>query len=891
VRRSSHRSLTDRIFSALVALLPRDFRSAHGSEMKQVFRAEHAEAAGNGPAARWGISIRAFAGLAVTASREHLSAIATDSRYALRTLRQQPIYAVSAIVTFGVGIAASVVVLAVTNAFLFRPLSVPYPDQLVSLATNDSHVELPHGLSYAEIEDYRELTDVFSGVFGWSPFPAHLSVDGGAERLWMCAVTDDYFSVLDVPALLGRTIVTGEESLQAGGQVLVLSYDYWQARFLGDSSVIGRVVTINGRPFTVIGVLPESFRGTDTLLDLPVYTSLEGVMQAFDAFPRDQRGAHSLRVLARRRPDVSLARVRAAVDVKARQLATAYPETNRGVSMAVVPERQARPEPSTGSIFQTAALAFAVLVGVLMMIVCANVANLQLARASARGHEIGVRVVLGARPWRLMRQLLTESVILALLGTGLGMALAVWATAVLRRGLEAYPGGLALRVDFSLDWRVLSITAALAMVVGLVAGLLPARHALRTNTVEPLKSAGRTGRGSWRSGRLRDTLVVIQVAFSLALLVTAGLFARSLDAAQRIDIGLSNRSLLLLSVDPYLQGYEEHRRLDYYERAVERVRALPGVTGAAWATFVPFTGNVTVNGVEEEGATAHAADERLSAITMVVSDDYFATVGMPLLRGRSFDGRDRATAPPVAIVNETMARSLWPGEDAVGRRFSASGPDGGLIEVVGIVRDAKYLFLWEDPRPAFLVPLRQVAAGGATLHVASDGDPAPLAPSVRAALAELDADLPLYDVKTLERHLRDGNAFGPLQLAADMAWVVGAIGLVLTIVGLYGVLAYSVSQRRHEIGVRMALGASRERIVRLVIGHGLVLSAAGLALGAILAVSTTRFVGSLLVGVSPEDPQVYVLTGALLLGVAALACYLPVRRALAVNPVSALRSE
>jgi len=859
--------------------------------MAQVFRTErHAAAAGRGRVALTGVWLSAAGGLLVTGPREHLATLGADLRYAIRTLRRQPVFAAAAIVTLGLGIAASATVLAVVNAFLWRPLSVHEPDRLVALANSDHHVELPHGLSYAELGDYRELGDTFSGVIAWSPFPAHLSTSGSAERLWTCAVTEDYFTVLGVPALLGRTIVPGEEQLDTGGQVLVLTHGYWQRRFAGDPDVIGRLLTVNGRPFTVIGVLPAWFDGTDALIDMPVYTSLEGTMRAFDAFPRHRRDAHGLRVLARLQPGVSLAEARAAVDVKARQLATAYPETNRGVSVVVMPEPESRPEPATGGTFRTAALAFGVLVAVLLLIICANVANLQLARASARAHEIGVRVVLGARPGRLTRQLMTESLLLSGLGALVGVLLGGWATATLRHGLERYPAPVTLRVDFSLDWRVLVMTAAIAAFAGIASGLLPAWHALRRDTLHPLKQGGRTGESAGRTRRLRDVLVVAQVAFSLALLVVAGLFTRSLDAARRIDIGFSTRNMLLLSVDPYLQGYDESRCLAYYERALERVRTLPGVRTATWTTFVPFTGNTRLTGIEAEGAPVRPT-ERPSALLMAVADDYFATMGMPLESGRPFDTHDNGTTRQVAIVNQTLARMLWPGQDVIGRRLSTNGPDGPWREVVGVVRDAKYLFLWEDPRPMVGLPLRQNIPYGATLAIASDGDPASLAASVRAAVGELDPDLPLYDVKTLERHLRDGNAFGPLQLAADMASVVGALGLVLAIVGLYGVLAYGVSQRTHEIGVRIALGAARGRIIRLVVQHGLLLCLAGLALGAVLAFWMTGPVASLLVGVSPGDPGTYLTTAGALVGVAVLASYLPARRALRVDPVSALRAE
>jgi len=886
-----HRSPTDRIFAALLRLLPRDFRAAHGAEITQVFRAQRRDAAASrGRAGLVRLWIAAVAGLLVTGPREHLTALGADVRYALRTMRRQPVFAVAAIVTFGVGIAASATILAVVNAYLWRPLSVPDPDQLVALANRDQHFELPHGLSYQEIGDYRELERTFSGVIGWSPFPAHLSTGGSAERLWMCAVTDDYFTVLGVPALLGRTIVKAEDQLDTGGQVLVLSHAYWQRRFAADPGVIGKVLTVNGRPFTVVGILPAWFEGTDTLIDMPVFTSLEGTMQAFDAFPRHRRDAHSLRVLARLRPGTSLAEARAAVDVKGRQLATAYPETNQGVSVIVMPERRSRPEPATGSIFQTAALAFGVLVAVLLLIVCANVANLQLARASARAHEIGVRVVLGARPGRLMRQLLTESLLLSGLGAVVGLLLAGWGTSVLRRGLEQYPSSLTLHVDFGLDWRVLAITAGVAVFAGVASGLAPAWQALRRNTLEPLKQGGRTGAGAGRNRRLRDVLVVAQVAFSLALLVVAGLFTRSLDAARNIDVGFSARNMLLLSADPYLQGYDQSRRLAYYEGALERVRALPGVRAATWTTFVPFTGNTTLSGVEAESAPVRP-NEQPSTLLMFVADDYFATMGMPLERGRSFDEHDDQTTRQVAIVNHTLARQLWPGEDPIGRRLSMNGPDGPWKEVVGVVRDAKYLFLWEDPRPMVMLPFRQDVPYGATLEVVTDGDAASLTAMVRASVGELDPDLPLYDVKTLERHLRDGNAFGPLHLAADMASVVGVLGLVLALVGLYGVLAYSVSQRAHEIGVRIALGAARGRIIRLVVRHGLALCVAGLALGTLLAAWMTGPIGSLLVGINPGDPGTYVTTAAVLLGVALLACYVPARRALRVDPVTALRAE
>jgi predicted permease len=605
----------------------------------------------------------------------------------------------------------------------------------------------------------------------------------------------------------------------------------------------------------------------------------------------EDRSGLGWRVVARLNEGVGIDEAGAAVATMASHLEEEYPETNKTLRAFLFPEPAARLEPAAATYMPPIAAVFMILVSLVLLIACANAANLFLARASERRREIAVRAALGAGRMRIVRQLLTESLLVSLLGGAAGLVLAYWAGNLLASIRVA--SDLPLYFDFSIDYRVFGYALLVALLAGVVSGLAPGIHAARTNLVDSLKEGGRTGTGAGRH-RLRSLLVAGQVAVSLVLLVCTALFVQSMANVSEIDPGFQMKDRLMVTTDTDLRAYDEEKSQDFFRDLLDRVRTLPGVRSAAMARFVPigFENAISQVYLEGEGEGLTEQEEARHAFFNMVSADYFSTLGIPVLEGRAINERDTDSSRKVAVINQKMAEAYWPDQQPMGKRFSMEGPGGPFLEVVGIAKTGFYTIPGEPPIPFFYMPLTQEHASQRTLFVHTEVEPTNLLPAVRAEIHSFDPDMPIFEVRTLESHVTEGKAEVLFKLPAKLVGAFALIGAVLAGLGLYGVIAYSVAQRTHEIGVRVALGASSAAITRLVLSKGIVMGAAGIGLGLLLSYGVTKTFANLLVGVSASDPTTYLVVSVTVLLVVLTACYIPARfRAARINPVTALREE
>jgi putative ABC transport system permease protein len=824
-----------------------------------------------------------------------------DVRYGLRQLKRGRGFTVAAILTLALGIGANTAVFSLANILMFRPLPVKDAARLVVVAVQDRADADPGQLSYLDYLDYRSQSDVFSDMTFYDLDLAGLGSRGHTDRIVMAYVPSNFFSMLGLRPAAGRLIVPGEGDEPNTGPVVVLGNGYWRRRFDGDSSVIGRSVTLNGAAVTVIGVVPADFVGPYNIVELDAYVpiGIYGMATGDSDLLGDRRDAQ-LHVLATLKPGVTAKRAEAALNVIAERLAKAYPEADQGQIARVIPERLARPEPGMVNFLPLATSIFLTMVALVLLVACFNVANLLLARGAAREREIAVRAALGASRLRLIRQMLTECLLLAMAAAVGGALLGIAAI----RGLEKlHPlGDLALRLPFTFDWRVFSFVAGVALAAGTVAGLAPALRVSRTNLNDALRQGGRGLVGDTRHQWLRSGLVVAQVAGSLIVLVAAGLFTRSLTNAESIDLGYDPHHVLNLSLDPELQGYDRPRAEAFFDELLRRARALPGVESASLAFSVPLGYYSDGTSIHVEGQPVSPGERTPSAGYNCVTPHYFSTMRMRILDGRGFSETDTATSAPVAIVNETMAERLWPNQEALGRRFSydgAQGPfksgsrvfPGSPVTVVGVVRNAKVRSLLDTPGNLFYVPQTQNYKSVHVLQLRTTVPPQSLIVPVEALVGELDPNLPVYDVMTMERALAGANGYFLFTLGAGFAGSLGALGLLLAVVGVYGVVSYWVSRREHEIGIRLALGARPRSVLALVFRQAGVVLGAGIAVGVVGALGVTRVLASLLIGVHPYDPLTFITVSALLLTVATAACYVPARRTTKIDPMAALRHD
>jgi predicted permease len=819
-----------------------------------------------------------------------METVARDLRYAFRMLIKSPGFTLIAVIALGLGIGANTAIFSVFNGMLWRPLPIKDPQQLVVLARKSRTVDFPLNLSYPDFQDYRQLKTVFSDLIVYAPSPVNLEAEGRPERAWVELVSGNYFSLLGLEAVRGRTFAPDEGWVLGKDPLIVLGYKYWQRRFGGDASVIGRAVQVNSHAFTIIGVAPERYRGAYYFLEPDFYLPLTTInlLDGGAATVLTKRDDSGLRVLARLQSGVTPAQAMAAAEPIERRLAKEFPDSHKDTSLLVLPELSARPEPGLGGFMSTAVIVFMLLVGLVLLIACANVANLILARANGRRKEIATRTALGASRWRMIRQLLTESVLLALCGGVLGLVFARWAAMALMS--IHIPTDLPLRLfDLRMDWRIFGFSFFAAAMTGIIAGLVPAVQASRTDLADTLKAGGRSGESEGHH-RFRNALVVAQVAVSLLLLACAGFFIRSLQNSAHVDMGFRVDHTLMLNVDLGLQGYSEERGQQFYKQLTERVKALPRVRNASVASYIPMGYDASLVNIYPDGQVVDEKSKTETAFCDLVGSQYFRTAGVPVIQGREFSEADTGTSPKVAIVNETFAKKIWPGQDPVGKIFRTD-KNGPPIQVVGLTHTGKYLFLYESPQLYVYFPMAQRYSSGATLFVYAADDPGQLASSVREQISQLDASLPVFAVTTMDAHVRYGKPLLPARLGAMLVGAFGLLGLILASVGVYGVISYSVSQRTQEIGIRTALGAQRSNVLAMVLRQGMTMALIGTGVGIVLAFLLFRGLHSVLYGVQSTDLATLAAVSALLLTVAFLASYVPALRATKVDPVIALRNE
>jgi predicted permease len=827
-----------------------------------------------------------------TSARGPMETFWKDLRYAFRMLLKSPGFTLIAMLALGLGIGANTAIFSVFNGVLWRPLPVKDPQQLVILASKTPGFDFPLNVSYPDFQDYRQLKAVFSDLIAYTPSPVNFGSEGRPERAWTEMVSGNYFSMLGLEAVRGRTFAPDEGWVPGKDPLLVLSYKFWQKRFGGDPAIIGHTVQVNNHPFTVIGVAPENFRGAYYFLEPDFYIPLTtmGLLDPNQEDNLNKRGASYLRILGRIQPGVTPAQAMAAAEPLDLRLAHDFPDAHRGMSLLVIPELKARPEPGlVAGFMSTAALVFMLLVGLVLLIACANVANLILSRANGRRKEFATRTALGATRGRMIRQMLTETVLLSVLGGVLGLIFARWAALALMS--VRIPSDVPLRLfDLRMDWRIFTFTFLAALVTGMVAGLIPSLQASRTDLADTLKAGGRSGGASTGHHRFRNALVVAQVAVSLLLLACAGFFIRSLQNSSHVDMGFRVDHTLLMSMNVGLQGYKEERGQQFFKQLTERVSSLPGVRDAAIASYIPMGDENSLDYIYPEGQSTDDKSKTETTFDDDVQPGYFRTAGTPVIQGREFTEADNATAPKVAIINETFAKQIWPGQDPLGKVFRIK-KDGPPIQVVGLTRTGKYLFLYEKPQLYAYFPLAQNYSSGVNLFVHTQDDPQRLVTAVREQISQLDSGLPVFDVTTMDVQVQYGKALFPARLGVMFVGTFGVLGLVLASVGVYGVVSFSVSQRTQEIGIRTALGAQRSNVLGMIIKQGMGMALIGTAVGIVLSFLLFRALGSMLYGVKSTDFVTLSAVSTMLLFVAFVASYLPALRATRVDPVVALREQ
>jgi predicted permease len=822
-----------------------------------------------------------------------MESLLADLRFALRTLRKRPGFTLVAVLSLALGIGANSIIFSLVNAMLLRTPAVADPGRVVALFTKDA-LNPALGLrptSHLNWKDYREQARSFSGILGYDWAGMSVVVSGGEASIVVGQlVSENYFDLLGVRAARGRTFTPEEGGRPGGHPVAVLSYHFWQQQMGGDPAAVGRTLLLNGTPFTVVGVAPKDFTGIESAMQPELWVPMAMNRQIkrdpeFNWYEgRLARRGVFIWALGRLKPGVTVAAAQAEMTSLARHLQQEFPNDNKGRTVVLVPLGQATVQPQVRAGLVNGMLLLGSIVGLVLLIACANVANLLLVRASARRREIAIRLAQGARRGRLVRQLLTESLVLALLAGACGLLLVAWARRPLLAFLPALPFGVTASLDLGIDARVLGFTLAVSLATGLVFGLVPALQSSRPELVGDLKSQVAAARRGGRGMGLRGALVAGQVALSLLALVAAGLFLRSLAAAQKIDPGFDSRRLLSMSFDAGLYGLDQAHGEQLFERVRQGVRPLPGVAAMALAQFGPLEG-AFLRSVFLEGQESQS--NGVFVLVDLVDPDYFRTVGVPIVAGRGFTPADRAGALPVVVVSRTMAEKFWPHQDPIGKRFHFHSMP--MLEVVGVARDAKYETVSEDPQPFAYLPLAQGYVTGVTLVVRASGDPGALLPSVERQVRRLAPGMPLQGAGTAESKL--ATSLWPARFGAILLTLFGALALGLSTVGLYGVMSFSVAQRVRDIGIRMALGAQRRTVLRMVLAQGMVMVGLGVAVGLVLALAVSRLARSLLIGVSPTDPVAFLLTPILLAAVAFASTWVPAWRATAVDPVVVLRYE
>ncbi|HEV2802104.1 MAG TPA: ABC transporter permease [Pyrinomonadaceae bacterium] len=802
-----------------------------------------------------------------------------DLRYALRMLWKNSGFTAVAVVALALGIGANTTIFSAFNALLIKPFSFPDPDALVVLWERPPQTTFRNSLAPANFIAVREQSQSFSHLAVYNNNSLNMTEGDKPERLEVAAVSPTMFDALGVQARLGRTF-TAEEEQEGRDKVVILTHDFWRRRYAADPSIVNRALMLNGQPYTIVGVMSEDFNfpptGNDILIPFTITQK-----------DREERGNHYLRGMGRLKPGVTQAQADAELATIASRLEAQYPETNSNRTLATESLKASYVRgPRPGLLVLLGAACF------VLLLACANVANLLLVRAASRQKEIAIRMALGAGRRRLIRQLLTESVLIALIGGGLGLLVAVWGIDLLKAGIPAslsryLPGWKNVRIDVQVFW----FTLGVSVLTGIVFGLAPALQATKTDFNEALKDGGRSSSGGVGRSRLRGALVVAEVAISLTLLIGAGLMIKSFYEMLRVEPGFKPESLLVMDVAlPRAKYSDEAARANFYTQAVERVSALPGVQQAGAVNILPLSRSNTDSVFRVVGRPAPEQGREPQANFRVVSPHYLEAMGIPLRRGRHITAADRTGAPKVLLINEELARRHFPDTDPIGQRLNFGGDEEtDNCEIIGIVGNIKHESLVEEIRPEVYMPLTQNPWYTMSIVVRATGEPAQLGGAVQREIGAIDKEQPVYNVRTMERVLSESLA--PQRVTMGMLGVFALIALVLASVGIYAVMSYAVTQRTHEIGVRMALGASPQAIRRMVVRQGMVLAFIGIAIGLVASYWLMQGLTVMLYEVSATDPLTFGLISLLLLGVAFAANYIPARRATRVDPMTALRYE
>jgi predicted permease len=820
-----------------------------------------------------------------------------DLRFAARMLLKHPGFTAVAVLTLALGIGANTAIFTMVDTLLFRPLPVRNPHDLTFLAfpRDASHFEPEFsGLEFRQIHDQTRgvFSDgeamVLGGLSGPASRPDGLTVDTITRPAQPLFVTGNFFQMLGIRPYLGRLILSSEGNIPAGDPVVVLSFRYWKTRFHSDPGVINKIAFINGHPVTIVGVAPRDFLGPTPLVEMEAYLPL-GMMTVetggSTAFLSDV-GTRDLIIVARLAPGVSIERANAALAPLGSQLAKQYPRPGVGTALQA---RHLRPPGLVNGPNPLPALAalFLTLSGLVLALACLNVANLSLVRAAGRQREMAVRAALGGARPRLIRLLLIETILVALFGAAAGMIVGTVSLRALSSA--ATVTDLPLVAEFPFNAHVFVYALGIAIVAAVIVGIIPALRVSSGNLSNMLRQGGRSSTA--RSQRMRTALVAAQVGGSLALLIIAGLFARSLRSAQHSDLGFDPKNILNVALDPGEIGYTQTQGEDFYNQLRSRVRTLPGVQSVSLAAIVPLGDTVQGNDITIPGYTPQRG-EQLHADYNALSPEYFKTMKIAVLSGRDFLDSDTASSPRVALINEAMAERFWHGANPIGRNFNRSGDSQHTIEIVGVVRNSRIEDPYSPYSPAFYVPIVQSYSSAQTLQIRTAGPPQAIAPEVLAVIQGIAPTAPVLHARTMTDAVNNGaGGLFLFNLGAELTAALGLLGLTLAVVGIYGVMAYAVGQRTQEIGVRIALGAQRTNILWMISRQGLAIVGSGLVLGLLVALVVGRFVGDFLVGIGPTDPLTYISTSILLSFVALTACYIPAHRATRLDSIVALRYE
>jgi predicted permease len=807
-----------------------------------------------------------------------------DLRFATRVLRKNPGVTVIVVLTLALGVGANTAIFGLVNGLLLQRLPVPAAEQIAALVIQSSGSSLGAlGFSYPQFVEFREqaapVCEVFGSATAWR---LNFTADSHSETLTIGGVSSNYFSALGVKPALGRLVLPGEGERPGEPGVLVLSFAFWHRRFGADPRVIGK-------PATIVGIMEKEFRGQFSVFEMDAYAPLSTVFDESSASNFwNSRDMHLMLVLGRLKPGVSLAQAQSGFDVISQRLAAQYRVTDKDLSVRVMDERLSRPIPYANNAFIVFSGLFLILGALVLLLACTNIANILMARASVRQREMAIRAALGGARSRLVRQMLTETMLTALLGGIAGVSLGAGLS---RLASSAHLSGVPVRLGFGFDWRVFVYALAAVVFTAISAGLSPALRATRADVNTVLHQGGRTDAGGKARHKVRGDLMAAQVAGSLMLLIVAGLFVRSLGAVERMDLGFDPNQLLNVALDPSLNNYSEIQTKEFYRSLETKVRALPGIQSVSLAASVPMGSTLGKQSVYIEGRPVPSGQRAPGVFFNDVDPPYFDTLRIRVLLGRAFTDADSETSPRVAIVNETMAKQFWPGENLIGKRFSLTGDSGPFVEIVGVARDGKYRILAEDPQPFFYVPLTQSFTAQRILQIRSSLPPESLASMVQREIQALDANDPIEEMQTMKESLGGALGYFIFRLGAALAAAMGLLGLLLAVVGVYGVVSYAATQRTQELGIRMALGASPRQVLALLLKQGAQLVAAGLLFGLAGAWALTRAMSHMLVGISPSDPLTYLSVAALLSSITLLACWIPARRAMRVDPMVALRYE